>query len=123
MGRQGAREHGARRDRWHGLRTWRRTLFRLLALYRPRQRAGDRENERPLDAHRPRKRDRDARQGLGKAGRAPDPRRPGVPAGTEGRSEEHTSELQSLMRISYAVCCLKKKTYERHSPLYTTMIQ
>src|SRR3546814_1783610 len=26
------------------------------------------------------------------------------------RSEEHTSELQSLMRISYAVCCLKKKT-------------
>src|SRR3546814_4486249 len=27
----------------------------------------------------------------------------------EVRSEEHTSELQSLMRISYAVCCLKKK--------------
>src|SRR3546814_5072617 len=26
-----------------------------------------------------------------------------------GRSEEHTSELQSLMRNSYAVCCLKKK--------------
>src|SRR3546814_7776147 len=26
------------------------------------------------------------------------------------RSEEHTSELKSLMRISYAVCCLKKKT-------------
>src|SRR3546814_19810844 len=31
-------------------------------------------------------------------------------AGTnDGRSEEHTSELQSLMRISYAVFCLKKK--------------
>src|SRR3546814_5805896 len=29
--------------------------------------------------------------------------------GVEGRSEEHTSELQSLMRISYAVFCLKKK--------------
>src|SRR3546814_8509486 len=28
-----------------------------------------------------------------------------------GRSEEHTSELQSLIRISYAVFCLKKKTY------------
>src|SRR3546814_160659 len=28
-----------------------------------------------------------------------------------GRSEEHTSELQSLMRISYAVFCLKKKIY------------
>src|SRR3546814_1347431 len=30
----------------------------------------------------------------------------------EGRSEEHTSELQSLMRISYAVFCLKKKNYQ-----------
>src|SRR3546814_5811754 len=30
-----------------------------------------------------------------------------------GRSEEHTSELQSLMRISYAVFCLKKKTTNR----------
>src|SRR3546814_9926693 len=29
-----------------------------------------------------------------------------------GRSEEHTSELQSLMRISYAVFCLKKKTHQ-----------
>src|SRR3546814_6707467 len=28
---------------------------------------------------------------------------------TDARSEEHTSELQSLMRISYAVFCLKKK--------------
>src|SRR3546814_3231069 len=33
-----------------------------------------------------------------------------------GRSEEHTSELQSLMRISYAVFCLKKKKY------HTTML-
>src|SRR3546814_7867254 len=30
---------------------------------------------------------------------------------THTRSEEHTSELQSLMRISYAVFCLKKKTW------------
>src|SRR3546814_4420046 len=30
-------------------------------------------------------------------------------AGSRHRSEEHTSELQSLMRISYAVFCLKKK--------------
>src|SRR3546814_5095336 len=30
--------------------------------------------------------------------------------GRDGRSEEHTSELQSLMRISYAVFCLKKKS-------------
>src|SRR3546814_10466972 len=33
------------------------------------------------------------------------------------RSEEHTSELQSLMRISYAVFCLKKKT--NHEENYT----
>src|SRR3546814_7429338 len=32
-----------------------------------------------------------------------------------GRSEEHTSELQSLMRISYAVFCLKKKITKQHS--------
>src|SRR3546814_3682956 len=31
----------------------------------------------------------------------------------EARSEEHTSELQSLMRISYAVFCLKKKNHTR----------
>src|SRR3546814_4513201 len=36
--------------------------------------------------------------------RQPDPVEKGL-----GRSEEHTSELQSLMRISYAVFCLKKK--------------
>src|SRR3546814_3713852 len=30
------------------------------------------------------------------------------------RSEEHTSELQSLMRISYAVFCLKKKTHNNN---------
>src|SRR3546814_1517528 len=32
-----------------------------------------------------------------------------IPYATAARSEEHTSELQSLMRISYAVFCLKKK--------------
>src|SRR3546814_5868905 len=50
--------------------------------------------------------------------RVPNPRRPGGAIDREpwpttlappSRSEEHTSELQSLMRISYAVFCLKKK--------------
>src|SRR3546814_603656 len=41
---------------------------------------------------------------LAKAGYGSDPR----------RSEEHTSELQSLMRISYAVFCLKQKKHRRH---------
>src|SRR3546814_6109753 len=51
------------------------------------------------------------------------------------RSEEHTSELQSLMRISYAVFCLKKKNHQNtisiqtlnthiiDSPLITTTIE
>src|SRR3546814_1897563 len=33
------------------------------------------------------------------------------------RSEEHTSELQSLMRISYAVFCLKKKKHNGHTKI------
>src|SRR3546814_8908493 len=42
---------------------------------------------------------------------------PSAPSGTN-RSEEHTSELQSLMRISYAVFCLKKKIirHTQHTP-------
>src|SRR3546814_6945241 len=40
------------------------------------------------------------------------------------RSEEHTSELQSLMRISYAVFCLKKKTHttSKETILYSKII-
>src|SRR3546814_1570329 len=34
----------------------------------------------------------------------------------DSRSEEHTSELQSLMRISYAVSCLKQKKYNTKKP-------
>src|SRR3546814_1399757 len=37
------------------------------------------------------------------------------------RSEEHTSELQSLMRISYAVFCLKKKKYYKQKSKQTIM--
>src|SRR3546814_3440597 len=39
---------------------------------------------------------------------------------TNDRSEEHTSELQSLMRISYAVFCLKKKKNLRTTRIITT---
>src|SRR3546814_8912041 len=38
------------------------------------------------------------------------------------RSEEHTSELQSLMRISYAVFCLKKKKYTKHTTHNTHLV-
>src|SRR3546814_2345873 len=60
---------------------------------------------------------RDRGEGVGRGHRAADPqegqRERGEPqpphVAAEARSEEHTSELQSLMRISYAVFCLKKK--------------
>src|SRR3546814_6322272 len=39
-------------------------------------------------------------------------------AGVRTRSEEHTSELQSLMRISYAVFCLTKKNKTTHDKYY-----
>src|SRR3546814_3974439 len=40
-----------------------------------------------------------------------------------GRSEEHTSELQSLMRTSYAVFCLKKKNNHNHLMSYRAISQ
>src|SRR3546814_8605285 len=40
-------------------------------------------------------------------------------SGLNRRSEEHTSELQSLMRISYAVFCLKKKTKKKEKNKHT----
>src|SRR3546814_9767099 len=62
---------------------------------------------------------RDAGEGIGGKAREPAPPvtgsacsprgRGGRGAARRARSEEHTSELQSLMRISYAVFCLKKK--------------
>src|SRR3546814_10883625 len=43
----------------------------------------------------------------------------GSPHAPPPRSEEHTSELQSLMRISYAVFCLKKKKNKQQRKQYT----
>src|SRR3546814_4714088 len=49
-------------------------------------------------------------------------REPTVILSTMGRSEEHTSELQSLMRISYAVFCLKKKIpLDKYTRLFVSM--
>src|SRR3546814_7915392 len=47
--------------------------------------------------------------------------RPGWLTKSFSRSEEHTSELQSLMRISYAVFCLKKNTTEKSNNTNETM--
>src|SRR3546814_7848263 len=45
------------------------------------------------------------------------PMPPGASVSISARSEEHTSELQSLMRISYAVFCLKKKKTHNNNTL------
>src|SRR3546814_10904379 len=50
-----------------------------------------------------------------------DHRRSG-PAAQRRRSEEHTSELQSLMRISYAVFCLKKNSYDSENRTLLVML-
>src|SRR3546814_8597361 len=73
-------------------------LFPYTTLFRSRNGGTER-----------RKAQRDGEGGGRQRGHQADRR--GVPgdAGGAARSEEHTSELQSLMRISYAVFCLKKK--------------
>src|SRR3546814_5276263 len=45
-----------------------------------------------------------------------------VRAQPDKRSEEHTSELQSLMRISYAVFCLKKKKTTKKNPIILKLL-
>src|SRR3546814_8312935 len=59
-------------------------------------------------------------EGLALAARGVDVLRPAAAALGIDRSEEHTSELQSLMRISYAVFCLKKKKKNSKELRYIT---
>src|SRR3546814_6511527 len=86
------------------------TLFRSRSLVRRAAEPGEclqrRGQARAVGLHRPLRRGCDARQ-------QPDARL--------ARSEEHTSELQSLMRISYAVFCLKKK--KKHNRRITNKTQ
>src|SRR3546814_8475280 len=83
------------------------TLFPYTTLFRSRQRPsgeGRRATARLLRRQPPQLRSASA------AARRAAPR----PFHRRRRSEEHTSELQSLMRISYAVFCLKKKTTQQN---------
>src|SRR3546814_5154347 len=97
------------------------TLFPYTTLFRSQLRPGD--HARPGKA--------DPAAGAGPPVEGPSalarPPAPGRaasrlwPARSADRSEEHTSELQSLMRISYAVFCLKKKkTQQQHTTSSTT---
>src|SRR3546814_2981904 len=74
-----------------------------------RHQAADRGPEGPLRAER-----QPVARGAGPAGQ-PGLRADREPARLPCRSEEHTSELQSLMRISYAVFCLKNKILNHNS--------
>src|SRR3546814_10842887 len=58
----------------------------------------------------------------GRTGPEPAPTRPHAGGPVGNRSEEHTSELQSLMRISYAVFCLTKKKKPAH-PDHKNLLQ
>src|SRR3546814_9045197 len=98
------------------------TLFPYTTLFRARRKllAGRHLPRRPRPrAVREERTDRGRladlfrqhRHGALAAGDRPGDAEPGV--GGYLRSEEHTSELQSLMRISYAVFCLKKKQSEK----------
>src|SRR3546814_9692136 len=84
------------------------TLFPSTTLFRSRRPAGALWLGRRLGGQRRAAAACARLQAMGQPARPPGAR----PQGT--RSEEHTSELQSLMRISYAVFCLKKKKRYDH---------
>src|SRR3546814_3959329 len=91
------------------------TLFPYTTLFRSARAADERLGARQ-EGHR-RGADACVRRRLG-AARSGQYRRRDRRRGSRegGRSEEHTSELQSLMRISYAVFCLKKKKTKKPTP-------
>src|SRR3546814_9044974 len=85
------------------------TLFPYTTLFR----SGGQAERRRADAA-----ERDDDLVRRRAGAGPDLEGEGLRAFAAQRSEEHTSELQSLMRISYAVFCLKKKNNTTHTSIY-----
>src|SRR3546814_8775892 len=86
------------------------TLFRSKAARRAQPAPGHGGGRQARRAGPPgHSRRRSAARGGHRSGQG---RRPRPRPGRDQRSEEHTSELQSLMRISYAVFCLKKKKKE-----------
>src|SRR3546814_2355892 len=82
------------------------TALPIFTQQRPAGEGGRRVDGEHTDAQLPLAERPDERRG---GRRLADARAPGQPDDPRARSEEHTSELQSLMRISYAVFCLKKK--------------
>src|SRR3546814_9270207 len=89
--------------------------FRLAEKWLAHRRPKARQERRPLANPARRRPPAHRSLAMGQRSFRPSGKRAGRQARLRGcretaRSEEHTSELQSLMRISYAVFCLKKKT-------------
>src|SRR3546814_4929998 len=111
------------------------TLFPYTTLFRSRCLGGGRTGRcrhRSGDHHQSRRRHPVLFEGQGPRRRSriwkPSSAPPAEPTCYHGppmanRSEEHTSELQSLMRISYAVFCLKNKTKQQYKLLILTHIE
>src|SRR3546814_5732012 len=93
------------------------TLFPYTTLFRSGHRAGVAVDQRdPIDHEAGGEgTEQEVLQCRFLAEQAATPGQPREQVERQGRSEEHTSELQSLMRISYAVFCLKKKNTVTYS--------
>src|SRR3546814_2326039 len=88
------------------------TLFRSLSARSwPRTQCGGHGGSQPVPLPRGLVKPAMRRNAVNHGDRPP--QHAGTPELSGARSEEHTSELQPLMRISYAVFCLKKKTIKR----------
>src|SRR3546814_2320328 len=123
------------------------TLFPYTTLFRSRAARAEQDDRRAgetdggagqipavgphaLDDPQPAQRGGDVDAAIGRVGAAGEGAvREGQQPGEErergeaGRSEEHTSELQSLMRISYAVFCLKKKKKTNNNHVHPTSLK
>src|SRR3546814_20032151 len=85
------------------------TLFPYTTLFRSRAHVGRRSDAAAMEGIENQRTVLALQADQEMAGKIHPDGRPGLGARGIERSEEHTSELQSLMRISYAVFCLKKK--------------
>src|SRR3546814_7821564 len=94
---------------WHSPAVARSSFAALRCRPPDQESSHDPSRKLPLRRRRLRPRGRGGRRDRLQLLDVPPPRRP-----ARVRSEEHTSELQSLMRISYAVFCLKKKNNNKY---------
>src|SRR3546814_6294250 len=86
------------------------TLFPYTTLFRSSGAEGSRTISTSPRSNQSRKSWSDGADSVSKSSAAP----------SNSRSEEHTSELQSLMRISYAVFCLKKTKHKPKEKIHAT---